>query len=466
MTEAAADNRAAIIPMLGWPPLWLLWSSLLLRLVVALAFGDREPTIVDAHDYNRLATALVETGEYVTESGAPSSLRPPLYPAVLAGVYRVLGVHNYLAVAVLQALLSWATIFLSYWIGALLYRRETGVIAATLVGFYPSLLAFNMLLLSETLFTFLLTGAVFASLVLLRSPGIVSSIALGTCLGLGALTRSVLWLCSAPVGVAILLLAMYSPIRRFLSVGIALSVCAAVLAPWSWRNTRVQETFTLIDVMGGRNVMMGNYEYTPLERSWATISDVTGERSWHRVLAAATPGYSQLTQGEIDKKAMAYGVRYFFSHPAESARRCLVRFFNFWQLERTIIAGMRQGYFGDIPTFVTVGVALLICGSYALVALLALTGAVVTPPEWRSHTLLLLWIAVPCAIHTVAFAHSRYHLPLIPVLTVYAAAALQALWSDRSRFSGWRGPVALTLCVILVLGWAREIVFVDLGLMW
>jgi hypothetical protein len=64
--------------------------------------------------------------------------------------------------------------------------------------------------------------------------------------------------------------------------------------------------------------------------------------------------------------------------------------------------------------------------------------------------------------HTIVFGHSRYHLPLIPILGLYAAA----LVSDRvhvlavSRRPALVGAAAST--VILMCVWVRQIVVTDL----
>lgn len=73
------------------------------------------------------------------------------------------------------------------------------------------------------------------------------------------------------------------------------------------------------------------------------------------------------------------------------------------------------------------------------------------------HLFLLLIVAFICGIHTLVFAHSRYHLPLMPVLGIYAAAA----WTARSTvLTHWRRPafwLAGTLCLVLALSWCREL---------
>jgi hypothetical protein len=167
----------------------------------------------------------------------------------------------------------------------------------------------------------------------------------------------------------------------------------------------------------------------------------------------------------LDKLAMRYGIQYFFSHPALSTKRCIVRFFNFWQLDRTIVAGAVQGTWGPVPRWGVLGLAALIMGAYVVVLFLALAGLFSGTIPWKTQGLLLLWMALPCAVHTIAFAHSRYHLPLVPILAVYAAIPL-AGWC----FSG-NGKVvprrawapAIILFGIFVVGWAREVIMVDLG---
>ena len=100
--------------------------------------------------------------------------------------------------------------------------------------------------------------------------------AAGVVLGLAALTRSVLWL-FPPVLAVFVFLAFGGSWRRRLPAAITVVASFTLLVgPWAVRNTRLQKTFIAIDVMGGRNFMMGNYRYTPLYRSWATI-EITGE---------------------------------------------------------------------------------------------------------------------------------------------------------------------------------------------
>lgn len=441
----------------------VLVAGALLRVAMAFAFGQSAPVITDAKDYDRLAVGLVETGAYVDESGRLTSLRPPLFAAVAAQIFRLVGTENYLAVSLFQALVSLLTIAVAYRLGAELYSPQIGVVTAAIVGFYPTLLAYNQFFLSEVLFTFFVTAGALLSVRVAKTGGLAAAAMLGLCLGLGALTRSVLWLFAPILALGLVTLGSTKFANRVAASAITLVVFAATIAPWAWRNTQLQNTFTVVDVMGGRNVMMGNYEFTPIERSWATIESETGDRAWFMVLAAQTEGYGKLTQGQIDKAAMKYGVNYFFSNPGQSVLRSTVKFFNFWQLEREIVAGMMQGLFGPASRTAAVVVGLLVCGAYAATIFAAIFGLFMTPPSSRAVAwLLLAWVAFPCAIHTIAFAHSRYHLPFIPILAVFAAAALTqmpAIWNNRRS---WAFAAASLVCCVLAASWVREFVMVDL----
>ncbi len=80
-------------------------------------------------------------------------------------------------------------------------------------------------------------------------------------------------------------------------------------------------------------------------------------------------------------------------------------------------------------------------------------------PEWRPHAPGLLTIAWICGIHAVVFGHSRYHLPLMPLIVMYTAAAVanRAWKPDRSR--GY--AAALGALAALVFAWGFEVTVRD-----
>jgi 4-amino-4-deoxy-L-arabinose transferase-like glycosyltransferase len=443
-----------------WPLLLILAVGAVLRLGLWCWFDGRPLNIVDEQEYDALARNLAERGELAFEPGRPATIRPPLYPAAVAGIYLLFGVDNFQAVRLCQAGLSLLTVLLLYRLGAAAFSPRVGLWLAGLYCFYPSMLGLNNLLLTEVLFTFLLVAFCCALLRALRRASVGALLLAGVLLGLAALTRSVMWLFPALLAPFLLFAWEGGWRRRLLAAAAVTAAFAATVAPWAARNTRVEQTFVVIDTMGGRNFMMGNYRHTPLTRAWDAIA-LEGEQSWvHEVVANSRP-QERDTQGKLDKLALRRGVKFVAENPGVTLERDVVKFFNFWGLERELVAGAGRGYFGQLSKAALLLLSAVIFGSYAAAVLAGVFGAVLAPPpDRRVHALFLLLIAFLCGMHTLVFAHSRYHLPVMPLVLAYAASAVVSrheLWQRR----GWPFRLACGLCGVFVLGWAWEVVFVD-----
>lgn len=441
-------GRASLRPLLG-----IMLAGVLVRLVLWFWFQGQSPHIWDEQDYNTLAVNLVQDGEFAFTPGALTSLRPPLYPALVAGVYQLFGLENYQAVRLLQAILSLGTVVLVYRLGRELFEPRVALWAAGLCCFYPSLLGFNNLLLTEVLFTLLLCAACYAVVLHLKRGTLLTALAAGALIGLAALTRSVVWLLPPVLILFLLVLGKGGFVRRLAGAAVLVAAFVVTIAPWAVRNTKLQETFVAIDVMGGRNFMMGNYQYTPLYRSWDAIA-IEGERSWVHEVQQVFPSAERSTQGKVDKLALKQGLQFVKANPGLTLHRDVIKFFDFWGLERELVAGANQGYFGPIPRLGVLAVMAIIFGSYVAVLLLGIFGLVLAPPtDLRAHWFLLLVMAFICGMHSLVFAHSRYHLPLIPLLLLYSASALvhaRGVWQQRRQWKFW---LASSVMGLLVAGW-------------
>jgi 4-amino-4-deoxy-L-arabinose transferase-like glycosyltransferase len=445
------------------PLAWILLAGAIVRAGLWVAASNWSPIINDdARHYRQLATSLATTGRYADASGRLVSLRPPLYPAIVATVYLGFGIENDDAIRALQAVVGLCTTCLIYRLGVIAYSRRVGLVAAVLVCFYPSLLGYENFILSESFFTFFLTAVTWLCFEAMQTQRRALLLAAGIALALAALTRSIMLLFAPLVAVWIYFSWEGSWRRRLGAALIPVAGFALLTTPWAVRNTRIQKTLTIIDVMGGRNAMMGNYEHTPLERSWATISVVPEEQAWYRVLQRRYPSDAPRTQGQVDKLALRYALEYVWNHPWLTIKRDAIKFLNFWQLDRLLVAAAADGYFGDISLPLQLLLSMAVCGAYALILLACILGVCCWPPDARRyHWFLVISILFPCAIHTLIFAHSRYRLPILPLLAMYAAAAIvhrKELGAVCGTF-GFR--VAMVLSIIAVMGWVRELVFID-----
>jgi len=340
-----------------------------------------------------------------------------------------------------------------YRLGTRVASRKAGIWLAGLCCFYPSLLIESNLLLTETLFTLLLCLVCY-TVVLFYQEGKLAYLALaGVLLGLAALTRSVVWM-SPPflAGFVVLTWKAAWPSRVAAALTL-LAAFAATLAPWSIRNSKLQETFVAVDVMGGRNFLMGNYQHTPLYRSWDAIS-ITGDKSWAHEIEATYPYEQRDTQGKVDRLALRQGLKFVRENRWLTLKRDIIKFFDFWGLERELVAGAARGYWGELPKSIIVIFAALIFGSYAAVMALGIFGMCLNPlVDRRLHWLFILVIAYICGMHTLVFAHSRYHLPIMPLVMVFASLAIansRAIWQRRRS---WSFLAAGGLCSLLAAGW-------------
>jgi 4-amino-4-deoxy-L-arabinose transferase-like glycosyltransferase len=438
----------------------ILTVGLFVRIAILMLYGN-QPMRHDETDYNTLAVNLVEHGEFALTPGVPTSLRPPLYPVLVAGFYELFGTENWFAVRIAQALLSLITVCVVFRLGSNVYSQKVGLLAAGVMCFYPSLLWYNNLLLSEVLCIFLLSASLLAISRALQISSLWPWAGVGVLVGMTALTRSVFWLLPLVLAAYLLAVGPWGIGRRIASAVTLLFAFCLVLAPWGVRNSALQQTFVPVDVMAGRNLMMGNYEYTPTYRAWDAISNA-GETSWNQVLFSKSLVPPGTTQGQLDKIAMRYGIKFMFTHPLETCERMLVKLVNFWQLEREVIKGSKEGDFGSVARLGWLPMAGSITACYVATVFLATFGILLSPPaNWRLHIMFVLLIMLVCGLHTITFAHSRYHLPLIPVLSIYAGAAVARfhhIWEQRRS---WQFIAASFLCLALTLSWMWELFWVD-----
>ena len=220
-----------------------LLAGLLVALVAAglrLAFFPGAPVFLhgDTYQYYRPAADLA-TGDTFD---LPLK-RPPLYPAFLALVWVTLGQDPGNAVAVQHAL-GVGTALLAFGIGRLTFGRGVGLLAGLVSAVASGMLVYEHYLLSEALFSFLLTLGVFLYLLGLRRGGLGWYAGAGLVVALATLTRvhAQILLFVAPVVVLLCCRRWRQEVRGTL---LATAVAGAVLIPWMARNQAVHGEFTV-----------------------------------------------------------------------------------------------------------------------------------------------------------------------------------------------------------------------------
>jgi 4-amino-4-deoxy-L-arabinose transferase-like glycosyltransferase len=418
---------------------------------------------VDEQQYVQIATNMIEgRGFSNAASNAPvhrTSARPPLYAGLVAAIFEVAGKDNLQAVRFVQILLSLATTGLVFLLGRRAFNPAVGRYAAGLVWMYPTLIFFNFTILTETLFTLLLVLFVLLLVKLVEEPTTGLAAAVGLALGFAALARSVMW----PLPFALcplLLFLLKGPVRTrvALSALVLAGYCVPVV-PWAVRNTRVQGTITIIDSMDFQHLRFGNQENTPDERMWAGAHTTGGADDLPPKVTLA-PG-QRLSDGLKDHQALRDAVGFVTAHPWTTIRRSLIKFSDLWGLEREFVGGIEWGIY-DLPSWFALVASVLIGGAYAVAALMGAAGIWLAAPERRVQIAMLLPVLSITAAHTLAFGHSRYHIPLMPLFILYGTAL--ASMAGRVSWRQYRPALiaGATIAVVVLLSiWIRQIALVD-----
>jgi len=471
---ARASARARLDPWL----LGILAAAGVVRAVFFALFRGL-PLLMDEVQYQEIAVNVAEGRGFALDEKL-TSWRPPLYPFLMALLYRVAGAADPDVVRLFQAALSLGTVLVLYALAREVFGRRTARAAAAVAAFYPSLLFYNNHVLTEVVFIFLCAVVAWGLAVYLARPRALVAAGIGLVLGLAVLTREIIWPTVALLSL-LMALAGRGSWRRWAAHSLLLVMgLLAVTAPWVVRNTHVQGTFTLIATNSGPVFLSGNYEHTPWDRPWQANA-LPPELKVRRLFDPA------LSEGQVQKLAMQRALAYIREHPWRTLRMNVIRVANLWGLERELVGVFGKGGYGVAGTLNLVASAAILNAAYVLVVLAGLavlafrlqdhwarrsTPADLAPPDaapgggagrqalaWHLYVVgLVLYTTLA---HAPASAHPRYHLPLIPFLGLYAVQAWSMrhqLWAGRRTAAGR----AFAVCAgLLALAWARDIL-VDL----
>ena len=416
----------------------ILALALVLRVVLVLAQPDLQP-LADAGDYDRHAKSIAAGDGFpetlIADPGGPTALRPPAYPYLLGAVYAVTG-DSFTAGRLAGALLGVLTVWLVFVLGARLFDRRTGLIAAAIAAVFPPLVWLNSSVLSEQLFLPLELGAV-AALLRAREGGARWAALAGVLIGLGALTRV--------VGLALLLPAVLArfarrraparpglpappgavPLRARLGAPALAVACAAlVIAPWTIRNAVEFGRFVPVATQDGFN-LYGTYN----ERAANFPGFPAGF-----VLPLALPESAGLfrrpgtDEADIARELGGRARDYVADHPLYPLKVV------YWSTRRLVDVKPRSPAteFDYRQTGVSEGAEPLLRISVWLLVLAAVAGAVLARsrlrPLWVWSVPVLMWLGV-----VIFLGYPRYRAPIDPFLILLAAAAGSAGMARRAR---------------------------------
>lgn len=409
------------------PHLFLILSLALCLRLVFVFHPPQVPLFADMRDYHIHAGDILEKGTL----GPP--VRPPLYPLFLATVYALSG-YSQIAVRAAQAILGVLVCLPTRGIAVKLAGRRAAAIACAIVACYPSLVIYTSLLMSENLFIPLLAAALW--LLVRRGKRRDSECACaGLLIGLGALTRSVL--AGFPPLVAVWLWAGGERRRALLFLVGSL----VVIAPWAARSSRYHGRFVLIDTFSGYNFFVGNNpnatgrQYLPLAEP-----------------AAPEAGMPRKDNAEISAEGYWEGMKFIAGNPLRFLELGVRKTGYFLAPEgRELFWGYSKNCFGEVTRAALIPAAIALIAAFPLLCFAAISGLLLRrDPSGRMNrewTPLVLVAAYFIAAHFLTFGESRFHLPLVPVLAIFAG---RLAWRPAEGAREALGRARLLVFAVLV----------------
>ncbi len=367
---------------------------------------------------------------YVT--GEPTAYYPIGYPAMLAGLFFVVG-HTpipddyMLAVNLLHVVVGTASVVLAYLIGRALFGERGGLAGALLVAIFPNLVYQVTSVQLETMYIFWCLAAVAILVTHDWSRGLPSTrrlVAFGAVLGVSVLIRPFsIWFLAALVAGGVVAGAGWRRSAR--AALVPLAVVLLMMVPWTIRNALRLDAFVPTSTNTGDTLC--------LDRSM----DATGGFRWADHEGCADP---DLPEVERNSENTRMAIRWVLDHPGREAEQIVRR-------ARLIFASDTDG----VTAVNTLGggavmgegtadaYEALANAGWLVVCLLATAGVVVLLATRRrapATAIVLVSTASLIVIPLLLWGNPRFHLPFSPFLAILAGGAVGALL-DARRPARW-----------------------------
>jgi 4-amino-4-deoxy-L-arabinose transferase-like glycosyltransferase len=377
---------------------WLiLGAGLLLRACYAAYVWPKQYIPISATSSEPIAASLLSGGGYSVD-GHPTSFREPGFPLFIAATYVGVGGRRPWAVPALQCLVSVVTAGLIFLLGRRLFGEKAGLIAAAAYAVYPQAIYYCAYFFRETIEAFWIAGLALASTYWKdKKKGDRAALLGGFAAAAAGLTNSGL-LPAAVFSGAMLrgrrLLFYYAPV-------------VLLVGAWTTRNSMLQGRLVLGATNGGEEFY----------QALVVPPDQLGTEGQTKIIAEDPTfheGGPEETEGERNSRFLKASVRWIAAHPGLYARRAvagLVKFWRLWPYNRRY----------DHAYWKLVLASLLFDGWIVPLGLFAL---------WRERRRFrdapAAWTAV-CAtwlLYGLVHAVIRYRMPIMPIVTAFAASVL------------------------------------------
>lgn len=250
----------------------------------------------------------------------------PLYPAICAAIYGVIGHSSLTAVQVAQGAMVIPAAWLAYRLGSDLAGTRAGLLTAAGVTLHPALLLFSLRRHSLWLDSILFLATLSVTFRLRRAPGTRRLVILGLLFGVAMLSR-------ATIGVFMVFACAWlawqwrASLTEWLPrVAVIVSLALLVVTPWLVRNSLVSRRPAGMVSTNGYNLWIGN---NPNTTGGALAADGRAMEATDPALYASLRGLDEWEQEDVYRQA---ALTYMAAHPGRVVLNFARKFrgFLFW----------------------------------------------------------------------------------------------------------------------------------------
>lgn len=416
---------------------------LLLRVFYVFALGNFDKSSfwgMDAYGYNEYAKTILYDSSWLKGTNFIGSTREPVYPFFVAGVYFLFGEESFLAVYIIQAIISSLTLLIIYKLAYLIGNSKAVAYLSLLwAGFYFFYIRWIGELLRETLVIFLYTLFFYLLFKLLKNKSVRMKSILFLSLSYTLLIHTDgRYLFYAPF--LIILFLIYSrPIWQALKNYIIFGILVVLFTvPWTVRNYIAYGDVIIVSYY---TLNLSSTELTPRKELFdtSTINEVKTTLHFgcnmnyptETEIDSIIAGFNPRNRSDAEIKAIRKGKRAATSYFGRKA-------YFFKRMWAPFTFG---GYYAPFPmAFFVVGhirhniISILQYGILIPFALFFIVYSIIKRTKWIWFY--ILPISIHMLLHLITFGDERYRQPVDAFIGILAINGIIFIYNFvRNRYS-------------------------------
>jgi hypothetical protein len=400
----------------------------IVRVAFALSVKSRGLT-ADASFFHVAAENIASGKGYVTYSGVPTAIHPPVFPSMLA-VFDLVDLRSVEAQRIGVAVVASAGVLLTGLLARKVAGARVGIVAAVIAAGDPLWFQPSGILMSESIYLIVIPAILLTALLCAERPTAWRFGNLGVLIAIATLIRSEAIDFIVLLGVPVIVIGT-GDWRRRLETGLAMAVgFVLILTPWLIRN-EIQLGGASLSTNGGVT-LAGSYcsaTFNPRDPTYGSFNVACAVYGF----ASAAHHTKSNTELTINRALTSRAETFTRGHLSDMPRVVLARELSVWgfgnqsyQLSLAVAEGRVRGYEQAGMILYWVSLPFVIVGAVVLARL-----------SWRRFVIVTVPLVVVALNSAIFYGSTRMRMAAEPSLAVLASFGIVATLTWIGRLNQW-----------------------------